>query len=96
MRLFQQFSASIYSYEVTVLFYLFLLYLFIFYCAGLSGDIPLDSHIAMTGQLLERLEFFVSCFDFGGVIIWGLSQKAAGALFVKMALWIVCLLRHDV
>ena len=49
-------------------------------------DIPLDSHIAMSGQLLERLEFFVSYFGFGGVIIWGLSQKAAGALFVKRPL----------
>nr|DAQ52644.1 MAG TPA: hypothetical protein [Caudoviricetes sp.] len=65
---------------------MFLLYLFIFYCAGLSVDIPLDSHIAMSGQLLERLEFFVSYFGFGGVIIWGLSQKAAGALFVKRPL----------
>lgn len=56
--------AYIYSYEVTVLFFLFLLYLFILYCVRLSVDIPMDSHIAMAGQLLERLEFFVSRFDF--------------------------------
>ena len=47
--------AYIYSYEVTVLFFLFLLYLFILYCVGLSVDIPMDSHIGMSGQLLERL-----------------------------------------
>ena len=88
--------AYIYSYEVTVLFFLFLLYLFILYCAGLSEDFPLDSHICMAGQLLERLEFFVSCFGFEGVIICGLSQKATVALFVKRTLWIFSLLQHDV
>ena len=59
-------------------------------------EIPLDSHIAMSEHLLERLGFFVSRFGFGGVIIWGLSQEAAGALFVKRTLWTICLLQHDV
>ena len=46
-------------------------------------------------RLVGRLEIFVSLFCFGGVIIWGLSQKATGALFVKRTLWIFFLLQHD-
>lgn len=88
---------NIYSYEVTVIIFVYIcLYLFILYCVGLSVDIPLDSHIAMAGQLLEHLEFFVSCFGFGGVIIWGLSQKSTESLFVKIALWYTNILQHDV
>lgn len=47
-------------------------------------DIPRN----LAGLLVGRLGIIVNFFCFEGVIIWVLSQKATGALFVKRTLWV--------